>query len=457
VISADESPSSLAWARPCPDPDNQEKARWGGVAQARKKKEEPVEDRMFEPLGQALAANRYLAWQTQFGDFTIAAEVTGGSTWGIAIAKDAITVTKGKADAARLRLKASRDAWQKFFAPVPPIGFQTIYGMFITGHLDVIGDNLHFYRYIRAIEGIFAAGRATADAPAASVPEGIEPITGRYLRLEIEGRQHRVYFEEAGEGIPLLCLHTAGSDGRQYRGLLNDPDITSRFRVITFDLPCHGKSSPPAGFQNELYLLSTDRYVATVMAVKRALQLERPVVMGCSIGGRAVLHLALRHGNEFRAAIGLQSALYAELREAEGQEGLHQIHRPDANGAEIGAIMCASLMAPQSPAADRWETLWHYMQGGPGIFMGDLHYYFVDGDLRNGALRGLDTARCPLHLLTGEYDLSATPAMTEQLAREVGATSFRVMEALGHFPMSENPAQFRKYILPVLERIREAA
>ena len=45
----------------------------------------------------------------------------------------------------------------------------------------------------------------------------IEAITGRYMRLELEGRAHRLYFEEAGQGIPLLLLHTAGSDGRQWR------------------------------------------------------------------------------------------------------------------------------------------------------------------------------------------------------------------------------------------------
>ena len=44
-----------------------------------------------------------------------------------------------------------------------------------------------------------------------------EPIVGRYLNLELLGRPHRLYLEEAGQGIPLLCLHTAGSDGRQYR------------------------------------------------------------------------------------------------------------------------------------------------------------------------------------------------------------------------------------------------
>ena len=50
-----------------------------------------------------------------------------------------------------------------------------------------------------------------------------EPITGRYMHLDLLGRPHRLYVEEAGEGTPLLCLHTAGADGRQYRALMNDP------------------------------------------------------------------------------------------------------------------------------------------------------------------------------------------------------------------------------------------
>src|SRR6266481_2227344 len=65
----------------------------------------------------------------------------------------------------------------------------------------------------------------------------VEPILGRYLNITIDGVEYRLYFEEAGRGIPLLCLHTAGADGRQYRHLLNDPSITGRYRVIAFDMP----------------------------------------------------------------------------------------------------------------------------------------------------------------------------------------------------------------------------
>ena len=45
-------------------------------------------------------------------------------------------------------------------------------------------------------------------------------ITGRYVYVDVEGHEYRVYYEEAGQGIPLVCQHTAGSDGRQYRHIL---------------------------------------------------------------------------------------------------------------------------------------------------------------------------------------------------------------------------------------------
>jgi pimeloyl-ACP methyl ester carboxylesterase len=90
------------------------------------------------------------------------------------------------------------------------------------------------------------------------MPE-FEPIMGRYLSVRIDGAQHRVYVEEAGRGTPLLCLHTAGADSRQYRHVLNDADVTDRFRVVAFDLPYHGRSTPPDGWWLKKYRLTTAR------------------------------------------------------------------------------------------------------------------------------------------------------------------------------------------------------
>ena len=139
-----------------------------------------------------------------------------------------------------------------------------------------------------------------------------EPILGRYLHLDLLGKPHRLYVEEAGQGIPLLCLHTAGSDARQFRGLMNDARITANFRVVAFDMPWHGKSSPPAGWQDEEYQLTSRDYVRMFVEVADALGLDKPVAMGCSIGGRIVLHLAHECPERFRALIGLESAAHTD-------------------------------------------------------------------------------------------------------------------------------------------------
>ncbi len=277
-----------------------------------------------------------------------------------------------------------------------------------------------------------------------------ESVVGRYLRMQLPGGSHRVYVEEAGQGIPLLCLHTAGADTRQYRALFNDARILEHFRVVAFDLPWHGKSSPPEGWQDRDYALTSHDYMSTILAVADALALDKPVAMGCSIGGRIALHLALNHPERFRAIIGLEAGAHVDP-----YYDLGWLHRPDVHGGEVCAGVVSGLIAPGSPEADRWETLWHYMQGGPGVFKGDLHFYTVDGDMR-GQLGAIDTRRCPLYLMTGEYDYSCTPEDTLDVARRIPGAEAIIMQGIGHFPMSENPEKFLEYLRPVLEKIRGA-
>lgn len=274
-----------------------------------------------------------------------------------------------------------------------------------------------------------------------------EPVIGRYMTLDLEGRPHRLYVEEAGQGTPLLCLHTAGSDTRQWRGLMNDPRITDSHRVIAFDMPWHGKSSPPEGWEREEYKLTSQAYVDMVLAVADALDLDAPIVMGCSIGGRVVLHLALRHAERFRAIIGLQSGAHVDP-----YYDLTWLHHPMVHGGEACAGVVSGLVGPGAPEKERWETLWHYMQGGPGVFKGDLHFYKLDGDMRED-VGAIDTARCPLFLLSGEYDYSATPDDTRDLERRIKGAKATIMAGLGHFPMSEDPERFISYLLPVLGEI----
>ncbi|HEY9571508.1 MAG TPA: alpha/beta hydrolase, partial [Pusillimonas sp.] len=259
-----------------------------------------------------------------------------------------------------------------------------------------------------------------------------EPIVGRYLSFDVAGRKCRIYVEEAGSGIPLVCLHTAGADNRQYRHMLCDPEITSRYRVLAFDMPWHGKSYPPEGWQDEEYRLTTELYVETILAFCNALALDKPALIGCSIGGRIVLHLANAHSDKFRALIGVEGADYQKP-----WYDTSWLHRGDVHGGEVCAALVSGLIAPQSPDIHRHETLWQYMQSGPGVFKGDLYFYRVDSDLR-GRLNGIRSDICPLYLLTGEYDFSCSPEDTLRTAESIPGAKVAIMRELGHFPMSEN-------------------
>ena len=274
-----------------------------------------------------------------------------------------------------------------------------------------------------------------------------EDIIGRYFNLKINKDNYRIYVEEAGQGVPLLCLHTAGSDGRQFRHILNDKRITNNYRVIVFDLPWHGKSNPPEGYELKDYKLTTNLYKEIIMSFCKQYQLIEPIIMGCSMGGRVVLHLALEHCDYFKAVIALEGS-----DKLEPYYDLDWLNRPDVHGGLVQAAFVSSQIAPQSPNKYKHETLWHYMQGGPGVFKGDLYFYWHDGDFDDRS-SSIDTSKCPVYLLSGEYDCSCTPERTMETAQRIKGSYATIIPGIGHFPMSENPELFKSYIYPILDEI----
>jgi len=275
----------------------------------------------------------------------------------------------------------------------------------------------------------------------------LDRVTGRYLHLDVGGVSYRVYFEESGGGVPLLLQHTAGSDGRQWRHLLEDPWITRHFRVIAWDLPYHGKSLPPDGVRwwEQPYRLTLAFFLEFIERFAGGLALERPVFMGCSMGGHVAVDLARFRPGLCRAVVGVEAA----SRTPAG--GLEWLDHPRVSN-EMKAALMVGLTSPTSPEARRREVGWGYAQGAPGVFRGDLAFYAEEHDLSNEAA-AIDTRRTSVYVLSGEYDWSATPALSRALADEIPGAEFVLMRGLGHFPMAENPPGFRAHLVPVLEKI----
>ncbi|GAA4415296.1 hypothetical protein GCM10023169_01480 [Georgenia halophila] len=369
----------------------------------------------------------------------------------------------------RLVLRGSRAVWCELADPgATPRRHDLLALTKAAAGIEVVAGREVMIRHLRVLARLVDVAKAvtagTEGGPRGTVapaPDGeqlpdpavapvVENVVGRYLRLRSDGTEQRIYFEEAGpadgDAPVILALHTAGADSRQYRHLLADTDITSRYRVVAFDLPAHGRSLPPEGWWRREHLLTTDSYATLVRDVADALDLPRPVVLGCSMGGSLVLELARRDPDRWGGVVGLSGALSLEGRFQDWS--LH----PDVNAQQVVPTWTASLMSPHGPEQARREVWWIYSQGGPGVYRGDTYFYSEDLDLRETA-GSIDTARCPVYLLTGEYDHACTPADTDAARAAIPGARGGVMPGVGHFPMAENYPVFRTYLLSVLDEL----
>ena len=360
-------------------------------------------------------------------------------------------------DAGAITLTAAEEDWGSLLSAAPPRFFNDIFNLVSARRMQIKADQVLYAQYypavMRAVELLRPSAPATMAVKAPPRHGQIDSPVGRYIHLELAGQDYRIYFEEAGQGIPVLMQHTAGAHGAQWRHLFECTKITDHFRLIAYDLPFHGKSVPPVGpkwWAGE-YRLDAAFLRSVPVGLSRALQLDRPVFMGCSVGGLLALDLARHHPEEFRAVIALEGAL--RIGGDKSLPGIAEFWHPQVSN-EYKARLMNGVMAPSSPESYRKETSQIYASGWPPVFLGDLNYYF-NLDLSAEAAR-IDTKKIGVHIFSGEYDSSGTMELGKAAHDAIPGSYWTGMNGIGHFPMSENPELFIEYLLPALEKIRSA-
>jgi pimeloyl-ACP methyl ester carboxylesterase len=112
-----------------------------------------------------------------------------------------------------------------------------------------------------------------------------EPPVGRFLELDGE----RIHYIDQGAGPPLFLIHGLGSQLRNFTYALVGR-LANEFRVIAVDRPGSGYSTRSPGADARL------RAQAQVLAKAiGALKLDRPLIVGHSMGGAVALAIGLDH------------------------------------------------------------------------------------------------------------------------------------------------------------------
>ena len=105
----------------------------------------------------------------------------------------------------------------------------------------------------------------------------------------------RIAVMRRGRGIPLVCLHAIGHGARDFEALAERAG--DAFETIAIDWPGQGRS-PDDGIAP-----TPEHYADIVVSMLDAMAIDKPILLGNSIGGATALLVAANHGDRVRALV----------------------------------------------------------------------------------------------------------------------------------------------------------
>lgn len=137
------------------------------------------------------------------------------------------------------------------------------------------------------------------------------PGAGRYA--EVNGLN--LYYETHGTGRPLILLHGGLGSGEMFGPIL--PLLAERRQVIVPDLQGHGRTAD-IDRPLDVWFMADD-----IAALVDHLGLDRPDVVGYSLGGGVALRLASRYPNKVGKLVAASAYIRSDAPYAEilGQQG----------------------------------------------------------------------------------------------------------------------------------------
>jgi pimeloyl-ACP methyl ester carboxylesterase len=253
-------------------------------------------------------------------------------------------------------------------------------------------------------------------------------------------KRGRISTLEAGAGPPVLAIHGLGATKASF--LPTVAALAPSYRVIALDLPGFGESDKPLGAAYDARF-----FAKAVLALVEELELERPHVVGNSLGGRVALELAL-HAPERIGRIGLLAPSLA-WRSQRPFAPLLRFLRP-----ELGALQPAPRRAVEAiverilPGADGWaaagvdEFMRSYLtpRGRAAFYAAARQFYLEQPEGDHGFWTRLRELESPALWVWGRRDRIVPIAFARHVTDALPDAEHLELDC-GHVPQLERPRQ----------------
>ena len=259
----------------------------------------------------------------------------------------------------------------------------------------------------------------------------------------------QIYYEIAGDGVPLILSHAAFLDNRMFDAIWEP--LARRFRVMRYDMRGYGKSSPVHGPLSRR---------ADLEQLLKHLDIPRAHMVGCSYGGELVLDLALEHPGQV-ASLTLVDGTPSRF-ELKGEpprympEMIDAMQRRDVDQASELQIRIwldgeqrePEQVDPELRAKALEMNRIPVTQGT--FFLADTHPL---NPLDPPAVTRLEEVHCPTLIIAGSLDHPEVLRAADEMAARIPNARKVVFEGSAHVPSYEQPEDFVRQLREFLSTV----
>jgi pimeloyl-ACP methyl ester carboxylesterase len=277
----------------------------------------------------------------------------------------------------------------------------------------------------------------------------------RTSTIAAAGSRIRVIEDGTGEQA-VLFVHGVGGWAENWSEAIERVAASGR-RAVAFDLPGFGDSTEVDGAR--YFDPQAPFYPAVVDGVRRALGLERPHLVGHSLGGGIAAVTAVVHPDAWRSltlvapgGFGPDIALLFRVFSLPFLHVTTWLPRPASAGR---AVLESCFHDPSKIPTHLYEESLRYDRTYAEtlrVMRGVATFRGVRRSLREAWLARAGDYRGPVLVVWGRQDGIIPPSHVEALRRAYPNAELHVIADAGHLVMPEQPDAFAATLLPFLER-----